>query len=195
LQPSLSLILPVHNVEKTLCDNVHRVLDVLAELASRFEVLVVDDGSTDHTSEVAHELAREFPQVRVARHDKRRGREAVASTAAAQAQGEVLLLQAEGEALNATELRRLWQQRTAPTSEMPKPPQLPQPLSASLLQQLSRWGEQLPASASRSLQVIDRKALIQSAATGATKPGDRSGSALRRPVSFLAHLRDLALGD
>lgn len=195
LQPSLSLILPVHNVEKTLCDNVHRVLDVLSELATRFEVLVVDDGSTDHTNEVAHELAREFPQVRVVRHAKRRGCEAVASTAAAKAQGDVLLLQPEGEPVNSAELRQVLQERTTPALDVAMPQHVPQPLSTLLLKQLSRWGEQLPQRGATKLQVVERQHRRAPNAVNSGKQNTNGGTGTRRPVSFLAHLRDVALGE
>jgi cellulose synthase/poly-beta-1,6-N-acetylglucosamine synthase-like glycosyltransferase len=73
LERSVSVLLPVHNAQNTLARNVATVLDVLPELTDQFEVLIIDDGSTDGTEEVARELSREFPQVRVARHDARRG--------------------------------------------------------------------------------------------------------------------------
>ena len=70
-QQTLSVVLTVHNAEKTLADQVSKTLDILTDLSARFELLIVDDGSTDQTEEVAHELARHFPQLRVARHARR----------------------------------------------------------------------------------------------------------------------------
>ena len=62
---SLSVLLPVKDVQATLSDSVHEILDVAADCGERFEVLIIDDGSTDATSEVAHELSRHYPQVRM----------------------------------------------------------------------------------------------------------------------------------
>ena len=68
LNASLSLILSVHNAQKTIVQRVEWLLDMLPDLAVPFEVLIVDDGSTDHTDDILHELAREFPQIRLAGH-------------------------------------------------------------------------------------------------------------------------------
>ena len=65
---SLSVLLPVKNAQATLNSAVHEILDVMTDSGDRFEVLIIDDGSTDATSEVAHELTRHYPQIRLVRH-------------------------------------------------------------------------------------------------------------------------------
>jgi hypothetical protein len=105
----LSVVLAVHNAEKTLAGQVARLLDLLPDLTSRFELLIVDDGSTDQTEEVAHELARDYPQLRVERHTQRLGPEGATRTAMNRTTGEVVIVH-EGEAtLAASALRRLWE--------------------------------------------------------------------------------------
>ncbi|HEX3997625.1 MAG TPA: glycosyltransferase [Pirellulales bacterium] len=76
MSPPLSILLPVHNVQATLAADVDRLLDVLPELAHWFELVLIDDGSTDATCEVAEELVTEYPQVGLIRHSMRRGIEA-----------------------------------------------------------------------------------------------------------------------
>jgi glycosyltransferase involved in cell wall biosynthesis len=71
--PPLSLLLPVHNVQATLVPDVAKLLDTLPELTAWFDLLIIDDGSTDATCEIAEELVTEFPQVRLLRHAVRRG--------------------------------------------------------------------------------------------------------------------------
>jgi hypothetical protein len=102
----LSVVLTVHNAEKTLAEHVTRMLDVLPDLASRFELLIVDDGSTDQTEEVAHELAVSYPQLSVARHPRRLGSNAAAQTALANTSGDLVILH-EASADTANEPRRI----------------------------------------------------------------------------------------
>jgi dolichol-phosphate mannosyltransferase len=71
----LTLVIPAYNEG----DNLPTVLgDALATLtespdAQPFEVLVVDDGSTDHTGRVADDYARRFPDIRVFHHATNQG--------------------------------------------------------------------------------------------------------------------------
>ena len=92
MQRSLSVLLPVKNAQSTLNNAVHEILDVMTDSGDRFEVLIIDDGSTDATSEVAHELTRHYPQIRLVRHGKSRGRDAAIRTGLDRSQGEVVML-------------------------------------------------------------------------------------------------------
>ena len=73
MSKSLTIVLPVYNAESRLRKNVTELLELASELTARFGVLIVDDGSTDATFEVAEELAGHYPQVSVRRHRQRRG--------------------------------------------------------------------------------------------------------------------------
>jgi glycosyltransferase involved in cell wall biosynthesis len=70
---SLSIFFPAYNDGGTIASLVIAAIKVAAELTSDFEVLVVNDGSGDRTAEIADELARTYPQVRVIHHEKNRG--------------------------------------------------------------------------------------------------------------------------
>ena len=61
---SLSVLLPVKNAQATLAATVQEILDVAADLSEQFELLIIDDGSSDATSEIATELTQNYPQVR-----------------------------------------------------------------------------------------------------------------------------------
>ena len=67
---SLSVVVPVYNEEGTLA----AVVEKLLALPHLLEVVVVDDCSTDRTPEVARRLADAHPQVRLARHERNRGK-------------------------------------------------------------------------------------------------------------------------
>lgn len=64
LRPSVSVVIPAYNEEKTIVAVVEACLDVLAESCSDYEVIVVDDGSADATGRLIDELAGRLPRVR-----------------------------------------------------------------------------------------------------------------------------------
>jgi glycosyltransferase involved in cell wall biosynthesis len=95
----LSVVLPAYNEERAI----GRVLDELVEVLSaepvRYEVLVVDDGSTDATARRAEGLAAGCGQcpVRVVRLPERRGAGAARKEGIRQARGDVVvMLDADG---------------------------------------------------------------------------------------------------
>jgi glycosyltransferase involved in cell wall biosynthesis len=73
LRDSLSILLPVYNVQATLETHVARLLEVAGELTDRFEILVIDNGSSDRTLEIAHDLAVTYIQVMAMRCNTRHG--------------------------------------------------------------------------------------------------------------------------
>ena len=69
----LSLILPCYNEKDNLKPVVESALKILKEIAREFEIIIVDDGSTDGTGELAEELVNIYPQVRLVQHPKNLG--------------------------------------------------------------------------------------------------------------------------
>lgn len=139
--PSLTVVLPVHNAEKSLARKIARLLDILPDLTSRFEILLIDDASMDQTAEVAHDLAREYPQIVIARHDLRTGRKGVVDTALRLATGDVLFIQDENAPINSSRFHRLWMTRTrAAASSLPWSRFRAKP---DVIKQLIAWGVNL----------------------------------------------------
>ena len=58
---SLSVLLPVKNAQATLAATVQEILDVAADLSEQFELLIIDDGSADATSEIATRIDAKLP--------------------------------------------------------------------------------------------------------------------------------------
>lgn len=73
MSPAVTIVLPVHNVERILGEMLRRVLDLAYSTGCRLQVALIDDGSTDGTFEVACEMARRHPQLRVLRQPVQRG--------------------------------------------------------------------------------------------------------------------------
>ena len=69
-RPSISLFFPAWNEEDYVERAVTRAAQVLSRLTDDWEILVIDDASTDKTREVAEGLARRMPQVKVLHHEQ-----------------------------------------------------------------------------------------------------------------------------
>lgn len=97
--PTVSVVLPVYQERDGIADVVTRTARVLSEAGVRFEILAVDDGSTDGTGEVLRELSDRFPQVlRVIRHPYNKGNGAAVRAGIRAARGEfIACLDADGQ--------------------------------------------------------------------------------------------------
>jgi len=73
MAPGLSIFFPAYNDSGTIASLVISARATAQKLTSNFEVIVVNDGSADHTAEIVDELARTYPEVRVIHHPKNRG--------------------------------------------------------------------------------------------------------------------------
>jgi glycosyltransferase involved in cell wall biosynthesis len=67
--PSISLLFPAWNEEEYVERAVSRAIAVLGRITNDFEIVIVNDASTDRTQEICEALARRHPQVRVLRHE------------------------------------------------------------------------------------------------------------------------------
>ena len=71
---SLSVFFPAYNDAGTIASLVIRAMKVAGTLTSDFEVIVVNDGSSDETPKILDELARLYPDhVRIVHHPQNRG--------------------------------------------------------------------------------------------------------------------------
>jgi glycosyltransferase involved in cell wall biosynthesis len=64
LAQSISVVVPVYNSEKSLPELYVRLEPILSTIASKFEIILVNDGSIDHSWEVICQLANQYPHVR-----------------------------------------------------------------------------------------------------------------------------------
>jgi len=70
---ALSFFFPALNEEEHVRPLVARAVEVLSNVAERFEIIIVDDGSSDRTGARADELAAGDPRIHVVHHASRRG--------------------------------------------------------------------------------------------------------------------------
>jgi glycosyltransferase involved in cell wall biosynthesis len=72
-KPGLSVFFPAYNDSGTIASLVIAALQTARSLTPDFEVIIVNDGSADSTAQIADELARTYPEVRVVHHERNRG--------------------------------------------------------------------------------------------------------------------------
>jgi glycosyltransferase involved in cell wall biosynthesis len=72
-QAPLSVLFPAHNREACLEKVLANWMVYLDSLRREYEVLLVDDGSTDHTAELAAALAAKWSRLQLLRHPSRQG--------------------------------------------------------------------------------------------------------------------------
>ena len=88
--PTFSLFIPFCNERVLLGPAVTEALRIFGSLPGGFELLLVDDGSSDGSEAIADDLALQHPQVRVVRHPAQLGYGAVLTTGYGEALGEVI---------------------------------------------------------------------------------------------------------
>lgn len=71
--PELSVFFPFWNEEKNLEAVVKNAIPIAEKLAEKWEIIMIDDGSSDRTLDVANKLASKNPRLRVVAHKKNRG--------------------------------------------------------------------------------------------------------------------------
>ena len=88
-RPRLSFFFPAYNEAENIERAVRRAIDEVAPLVPSLEVLIVDDGSTDETPQIADRLAAADPRVRVV-HQPNRGYGGALKTGFRESRGELI---------------------------------------------------------------------------------------------------------
>jgi dolichol-phosphate mannosyltransferase len=88
--PYLSLVIPAYNEQENIPVLLERVSAALSQTGKEFEVLLVDDGSTDSTPKLLDEGMQKYPWLRVLRMAKNGGQSAAFEAGFKAARGEVI---------------------------------------------------------------------------------------------------------
>jgi glycosyltransferase involved in cell wall biosynthesis len=105
----LTVFFPAYNDSGTIASMVIAAVRAASRLTPDFEVLVINDGSTDGTAEIIDELARLYPQVRAIHHERNRGYGGALRTGFSSATRE-LIFYTDGDAqYDPREMARLWE--------------------------------------------------------------------------------------
>ena len=89
--PEISVTVPVYNEEESLsmlCEKLH---ETLSGIERTYEILLVDDGSTDGTWEVMLDLTRKYPCIRLIKFRRNFGQTAAMSAGFRESRGEIVV--------------------------------------------------------------------------------------------------------
>ena len=87
----LSIVIPLLNEEESLRELYHWIAEVMQSSGFSYEILFIDDGSTDGSWEIIRELSSEHPEVRGIRFLKNFGKSQALHAGFKSAQGEVVV--------------------------------------------------------------------------------------------------------
>jgi glycosyltransferase involved in cell wall biosynthesis len=107
-RPGLSIFFPAYNDAGTIASLVLVAHMTARQLTDDYEVIVIDDGSPDHTGALLDEMALSYPWLRVIHHEKNRGYGGALRTGFLSAKKD-LIFYTDGDAqYDPRELKDLW---------------------------------------------------------------------------------------
>ena len=113
--PSLSVFFPAYNDGATIASMVITAITTAKALTNDYEILVVNDGSSDATCDVLEELSHRYPELRVIHHPTNRGYGAALRTGFNEA-AKSLVFYTDGDAqYDPREMQLLWNEMTPET--------------------------------------------------------------------------------
>lgn len=84
----ISIVIPAYNEQEGIGETLETIFRTMDAAGYDYEVIVVDDGSTDHTGD----RVREFPRARLVAHTRNRGSGASTNTGIRHARGEIIVM-------------------------------------------------------------------------------------------------------
>ncbi len=87
----LSIVIPIFNEEDNIEPLLEELFPVLQKTQKRFEVICIDDASTDNSLSVLQNASRKYPELRIVRHKINSGESAAGATGFANARGEIII--------------------------------------------------------------------------------------------------------
>ncbi len=87
----ISVVVPVFNEEENLPILIPQIVEVLKPLGKSYEMIFVDDGSTDRSRPLLKEMVSQYPQIHVLGFRKNCGETAAGAAGLKEARGEIVI--------------------------------------------------------------------------------------------------------
>ena len=101
----ISIVIPAYNEKKRIRGSLSEVFAFMSDSGMEYEIIVVDDGSSDGTSRIVESMAADSPKVILVRYEKNRGKGHALRTGALVAKGDFVLVM---DADLSTPMEELW---------------------------------------------------------------------------------------
>lgn len=88
---AISVVVPVFNEEENLPILIPRIVEVLEPLGKKYEMIFVDDGSTDRSRSLLKEMTTQYPQIRILGFKRNCGETAAGAAGLKEARGEIVI--------------------------------------------------------------------------------------------------------
>lgn len=87
----ISIVIPAYNEEKNIPILYQKLKEILEKIGQSYEIIVIDDGSTDSTYQILKDLASKDPTLKVIRFKRNYGQTAAIYAGFQHAQGDVII--------------------------------------------------------------------------------------------------------
>jgi len=101
----ISIVIPAYNEEGRIKGSLTEVFTFMSDSGMEYEIIVVDDGSSDGTSRIVGRMAEDSPKMRLVRYEKNRGKGHALRTGVLVAKGDFVLVM---DADLSTPMEELW---------------------------------------------------------------------------------------
>jgi dolichyl-phosphate beta-glucosyltransferase len=109
----ISIIIPAFNEEQRIGRTLSSVRSTFVSMGIKYELIVVDDGSTDKTAQVASTAGKTLDRFLLLRHERNMGKGAAVRSGVKAASGRWILLTDADSAVPLTEFSKLWNRAQA----------------------------------------------------------------------------------
>ena len=101
-----SFLIPLYNEEENIVQTIETISNAAQELPS-YEIIIVDDGSSDHSYDIVKSLLDKYPQIKLVQHLKNLGFASAYQTALKLARGQTCQYIPSDNAINTADLKSL----------------------------------------------------------------------------------------
>lgn len=145
-QESISVVLPLKDAQVWLKLGTEDLLECLSDFSVPFEVILVDNGSSDFTAEIIDELRRVYPQVHSVRLKVARPAAEAVQLGVERSAGEFIFIQELSAPVRISDLLRLWNLRGDKSLLMARAQTSARRVDEQWLQRLMPWSKRFTES-------------------------------------------------